>query len=94
MSRQTSRFVAMACAALLGLAPTMALAAGGSTDVTIRRLEERAASPLAQLMQLPQTGVEGQGWWLVAGGLLLIALALVAWRITRERSKDAHRTPR
>lgn len=84
------RLAALFPAALLGILPGAAWAAGGSTDVTIRRFEEQAPNPLAPFMPLAQTGVDGQGWWLVAGGLALIAMALVAWRIARGRSRDAH----
>lgn len=84
------RLAALLPAALLGLLPSAARAAGGSTDITIRRLEEQAPNPLAPFTPLAQTGVDGQGWWLVAGGLALIAIALVAWRIARGRSRDAH----
>lgn len=75
----------MTIALSLGLSPTLARAMGGSTDVTIRRLEERATGPIAALAQ---TGVGGQSWWLIAGGIALIALALVAWRIARGRSQN------
>lgn len=84
------RLAALFPAAFLGLLPSVAWAAGGSTDVTIRRLEEQAPNPLAPFMPLAQTGVDGQGWWIAAGGLALIAMALVAWRIARGRSRDAH----
>lgn len=84
------RLAALLPAALLGLLPSAAWAAGGSTDVTIRRLEEQTPNPPAPFIPLAQTGVDGQGWWLAAGGLALIAMALVAWRIARGRSRDAH----
>lgn len=90
MRSQARRLAALFPAALLGLLPSAAWAAGGSTDVTIRRLEEQAPNPLVPFMPLAQTGVDGQGWWLAAGGLALIAMALVAWRIARGRSRDAH----
>lgn len=83
MRALVQRLAALIGTAAFVLLPTVAHAAGGTTDVTIRRLEERAANPISALAQ---TGVDGQAWWLMAGGLALMALALVAWRIARGRS--------
>ncbi len=72
---------AIAMIGMLAL-PNQAIALDGSTEVTIRRLEEAAPGPVAALAQ---TGIGDQAWWFIAGGAVMVCIALVALALARRR---------
>lgn len=83
MSARNAAKAVTSIATLIALAlPSQAIALDGSTEVTIRRLEETAPSPIAALAQ---TGIGEQAWWLIAGGAVMVCIALVALTLARRR---------
>ena len=82
MRARIRKLLVVAFAALLGLAPTAATATDGSTEVTIRRLEEQGTSPFAPLAQ---TGLGNESLVLIVAGAAMLILAIVTWRLARRR---------
>lgn len=83
MSRKAVPATIVAAIALDVLSfPCQALANGGSTEVTVRRLEQAAPNPISALAQ---TGVGDQAWWLIAGGVVIVLLAIAGIVISRRR---------
>ena len=74
--------VAILSALGTGLAHCRAMASDGSTEITIRRLEQDAPN-LASV--LAQTGVGDQAWWLIVGGCVITCLAVAALALARRR---------